>query len=148
MSSKYYFIKDYKPKPPFLKLKEKIEFERWESVINSYKNTTWDIDTKHGLFYFERYGASHFKSQVYFNYTENPNEFIYVPGESIKTGTYAFFIVLAKEYGYAYAQFSGKEKKEFIPLLYEISQRLGCYLLKDGKHLITEVEINNLKKTL
>ncbi len=148
MSSNFYFFNEEKPKSPFLKIKNKLNYEKWCKVMESYNNITWDIDTKHGLFYLDRYGNSHFKRQVYFDYKENPDEFNYVPGEAITTGTYSFFISFSKEYGYARTQFYGKEKKELIPLFFEISQKLGCFLLKDGRQLITEEDIKHLNKPL
>lgn len=146
MSVKYQFFNEHPPRSLF-KIKNKLDYNKWCEVMESYKNITWDIETKHGKFYLEKYGNSHFKKQIYFNYKENPDEFKYIPGEAITTGTYSFFIVFDNEIGYAWAQFYKNEKKKLVPLFYEISQKLGCYLFRERK-LITEEDIKNLNKTL
>lgn len=146
MSASYYLINEHPPKSLF-KIKNKLDYNKWCEVMESYKNITWDIDTKHGIFFHDNHGDSHYKREVYFDYVETPNEFKYLPGDAITIGRYTFSISFIKEIGLARIQFFNNENKKLVPLFYEISQKLGCYLFLERK-LITEEDIEKLYKPL
>lgn len=145
MSVIYQFFNEHPPRSLF-KIKNKLDYNKWCEVMESYKNMTWDIDTIHGKSDLIRDKNHYFKKTAWFDYVETNEK--YNPSEQANTiGTYSFFIVFDNEIGCAWAQFYKNEKKKLVPLFYEISQKLGCYLFRERK-LITEEDIKNLNKTL
>ncbi len=140
MSVIYNFVNEKSPISLF-KVKDKLDYTKWCQVVESYKNVTCDIETIHGKYDLLRDDKKYFKKKVYFDYIETKEE--YNPNEQANTiGTYSFFMVFDKQSGFAWVQFFGKEKKELVPLFYEISQKLGCYLFRE-RELITEENIRS-----
>jgi len=138
MSATYYFIKDKKSKAPYFNLKDKLDYGKWVEVMEEY-NITWDIDTNHGKYYLSKDPGLHYKKQAYFEYEEIKEKINYGPKvQVLKTGSYAFFIAFDIERGIAFSQFYKRELKEWLPLLFEISSKLECYLIINTKKIITK----------
>ena len=144
MSATYYFIKDREAKAPYLKIKDKIDYYTWVDIMEEY-DIVWDINTNHGKYYLKIDPESHYKRQAYFDYKELKEGIGFsAEDQVIKTGSYSFFMAFNKESGVAFAQFYKRERKHLLPLLFELSEKLDCYLIKDTKKIITKKDLDNL----
>lgn len=144
MSATYYLIKDKKAKSPYFNMVQRLDYTKWVEVMEEYE-ITWDKDTKHGKYYIEKDPEFYYKRQAYFDYIESEANFINEEnGQVIKTGEYSFFIIYEQERGLSWIQFYNRERKKFLPLFFEISQKLDCYLMKNSRKVITQEYIDSL----
>lgn len=148
MSASYYFIKERKPKQPYQKLTERLDYEKWVQVMEGY-GIVWARDTKVGQYICstEPQYCRKYKKQAYFDYKERKDGKVYDEEKEVYvSGKYSMFIVFNKEAGYAWAQFYGRERKKLIPLLFEISKKLDCYLFRNAKtsKIVTQEYVDSL----
>ncbi len=134
----YYFIKDKKATEPYFNLKEKLDYNIWVNIMEEY-DITWDFETKHGQYFLKTDPQSHYKAIAYFDYKEREDDFKFNEDTMVyKTGSYSFSISFYKDRGLAIASFPKWERKEFLPLFFELSKKLDCYLVNDSNKIITE----------
>lgn len=144
MSATYYLLKDSKAKAPYFNMKSRLDYNLWVKVMEDY-DITWDKDTKHGQFYLKKDPGFYYKRKAYFDYKELKEDHKYTDeSQVIETGHYSFFVIFEEERGLSWIQFYNREKKNLLPIFFEISVKLDCYLIKNTKKIITKEYIESL----